>query len=48
VSVNLVPIELNRLFCLFEDKVFSSPAEAQTEAERIKKERGESAPRRCT
>ncbi len=35
-------------FVLFEDKVFSSPAEAQREAERIKKERGESAPRRCT
>jgi len=35
-------------FVLFEDKVFFSPAEAQTEAERIKKERGESAPRRCT
>jgi len=35
-------------FVLFEDKVFSSPAEAQKEAERIKKERGESAPRRCT
>ena len=35
-------------FVLFEDKVFSSSAEAQKEAERIKKERGESAPRRCT
>ena len=35
-------------FVLFEDKVFSSPDEAQKEAERIKKERGESAPRRCT
>ncbi len=35
-------------FVLFEDKVFSSPEEAQKEAERIKKERGESAPRRCT
>jgi len=33
---------------LFEDKVFSSIGEAQKEAERIKKERGESAPRRCT
>ena len=33
---------------LFEDKVFSSPEEAQKEAERIKKERGEPAPRRCT
>ena len=35
-------------FVLFEDKVFSSPEEAQKEAEKIKKERGESAPRRCT
>ena len=35
-------------FVLFEDKVFSSSEEAQKEAERIKKERGESAPRRCT
>jgi len=35
-------------FVLFEDKVFSSPLDAQKEAERIKKERGESAPRRCT
>ena len=35
-------------FVLFEDKVFSSSAEAQKEAERIKEERGESAPRRCT
>jgi len=35
-------------FVLFEDKVFSSPEDAQKEAERIKKERGESAPRRCT
>jgi hypothetical protein len=35
-------------FVLFEDKIFSSPEEAQKEAERIKKERGESAPRRCT
>ena len=35
-------------FVLFEDKVFSSPKEAQKEAGRIKKERGESAPRRCT
>jgi len=35
-------------FVLFEDKVFSSSAEAQKEAERIKKDRGESAPRRCT
>ena len=35
-------------FILFEDKVFSSIEAAQKEAERIKKERGESAPRRCT
>ena len=35
-------------FILFEDKVFSSSKEAQKEAERIKKDRGESAPRRCT
>ena len=35
-------------FILFEDKVFSSINEAQKEAEKIKKERGESAPRRCT
>ena len=35
-------------FVLFEDKVFSSPEEAKKEAERIKKERGEPAQRRCT
>ena len=35
-------------FVLFEDKVFLSSEEAQKEAERIKKDRGESAPRRCT
>ena len=35
-------------FVLFEDKVFSSAEEAQKEAEKIKKDRGESAPRRCT
>ena len=35
-------------FLLFEDKVFSSAEEAQKEAEKIKKDRGESAPRRCT
>ena len=36
-------------FILFNDKVFSSPEEAQKEAEKIKKERGESEPpRRCT
>ena len=35
-------------FILFEDKVFTSIEAAQKEAERIKKERGESAPMRCT
>ena len=35
-------------FVIFEDKVFTSIEAAQKEAERIKKERGESAPRRCT
>ena len=35
-------------FVIFEDKVFTSSEAAQKEAERIKKERGESAPRRCT
>ena len=35
-------------FILFNDKVFTSPEEAQKEAEKIKKDRGESAPRRCT
>ena len=35
-------------FILFSDKVFSSPNEAQKEAEKIKSEKGESAPRRCT
>ena len=35
-------------FIIYEDKFFSSIAEAQKEAERMKKERGESAPRRCT
>jgi len=35
-------------FILFNDKVFSSPGEAQKEAEKIKNDRGESAPRRCT
>ena len=35
-------------FIIFEDKAFSSIKEAQDEAERIKKEKGESAPRRCT
>ena len=35
-------------FILFSDKVFSSPDEAQKEAEKIKSEKGESAPRRCT
>ncbi len=35
-------------FIIFEDKVFTSIEAAQKEAERIKKNRGESAPRRCT
>ena len=35
-------------FIIYEDKIFSSIGEAQKEAERMKKERGESAPRRCT
>ena len=35
-------------FVLFEDKIFPSAEEAQKEAEKIKKDRGESAPRRCT
>ena len=35
-------------FIIFEDKAFSSIDAAQKEAEKIKKERGESAPRRCT
>ena len=36
-------------FILFDDKIFSSPEEAQKEAERIKKIKGETAaPRRCT
>ena len=35
-------------FIIFEDKVFNSIEEAQREAEKIKKERGETAPRRCT
>ena len=35
-------------FIIFKDKAFNSIKEAQEEAERMKKERGESAPRRCT
>ena len=35
-------------FIIYEDKIFPSIGEAQKEAERMKKERGESAPRRCT
>ena len=36
-------------FILFDDKVFLSPEEAQKEAEKIKKDRGETEPpRRCT
>ena len=39
---------VSRPFIIFEDKTFSSIEEAQKEAERIKKDKGESAPRRCT
>ena len=35
-------------FIIFEDKSFNTIEAAQKEAERIKKERGEPAPRRCT
>ena len=35
-------------FIIYENKAFSSIIEAQKEAERMKKDRGESAPRRCT
>ena len=35
-------------FIIYEDKIFPSIGEAQKEAERMKKERGESAPMRCT
>ena len=35
-------------FVIFEDKVFTSIEAEQKESERIKKKRGESAPRRCT
>ena len=35
-------------FIIYEDKIFSSIGKAQKEAERMKKERGESAPMRCT
>ncbi len=35
-------------FIIYEEKAFTSIAEAQKEAERMKKDRGESAPRRCT
>ena len=35
-------------FIIFEGKSFNTIEAAQKEAERIKKERGESAPRRCT
>jgi len=39
----------NKPFILFDDKIFSSPEEAQQEAEKIKKIKGETeAPRRCT
>ena len=35
-------------FVIFDDKIFTSIEAAKKEAEKIKKERGESAPRRCT
>ena len=35
-------------FIIFEEKIFNSIEAAQQEAEKIKKDRGESAPRRCT
>ena len=35
-------------FIIFDDKVFKSIEAAQKEAEKIKKNRGETAPRRCT
>ena len=35
-------------FIIFEEKVFNSIEAAQQEAEKIKNDRGESAPRRCT
>ena len=35
-------------FIIYEDKIFPSIGEAQKEAERMKKERGESAQMRCT
>ena len=35
-------------FIIYEDKIFPSIVKARKEAERMKKERGESAPRRCT
>ena len=42
-----MPIELSLLLYL-KTKSFNTIEAAQKEAERIKKERGESAPRRCT
>ena len=35
-------------FIIFEEKIFNSIEAAQQEAEKIKKDKGESAPRRCT
>ena len=35
-------------FVILDDKIFTSIEAAKKEAEKIKKERGESAPRRCT
>ena len=40
-------IELNHLFYM-KTKFFTSIVEAQQAAEKLKKERGETAPRRCT
>ena len=48
-GVGQLNADRSKPFILFDDKVFSSPEEAQKEAEKIKKERGESdPPRRCT
>ena len=46
----VAPLNADRAkpFIIFEDKSFNTIEAAQKEAERIKKERGESAPRRCT
>ena len=46
--VSQLNADMSTPFVIFEDKVITSIEAAQKEAERIKKERGESAPRRCT